>query len=203
MDFFLLVLMAGTTVHMLKAAEQRKRIALLASHLSQFQIERLMQTLTDGYLRALGEADPARREQVWALLASSEIQLGEQFGRFAQGFAQVGELQARTSKLPLALPFATQLLPALCFDARQVFAIHAKGLQQTAQNARGLSPRDKAFTLSAELFLMQHSCHWFCKSRTVASARLLARHQTDYDKVLASVSPETRQAYLALLGEKR
>ena len=203
MDFFLLVLMAGTTVHMLKAAEQRKRIALLASHLSQFQIERLMQTLTDGYLRALGETNPTRREQVWALLSSSEIQLGEQFTRFAQSFAQVSEQQARTSKLPLALPFATQLLPALCFDARQLFAIHAKGLQQTAQNARGLSPRDKAFTLSAELYLMQHSCHWFCKSRTVASARLLARHQTAYDKVLDSVSPETRQAYLALLGGQR
>ena len=200
MDFFLLVLMAGTTVHMLKAAEQRKRIALLASHLSQFQIERLMQTLTDGYLRALGETNPTRREQVWALLSSSEIQLGEQFTRFAQSFAQVSEQQARTSKLPLALPFATQLLPALSFDARKVFALHAQGLQQAAQNTQGLSPRDKAFTLSAELFLMQHTCHWFCKSRTVASARLLARHQTPYEKVLASVSPETRRAYLALAG---
>ena len=202
MDFFLLVLMAGTTVHMLKAAEQRKRIALLASHLSQFQIERLMERLADGYLRALAEKDPARRDQIWALLASSETQLGEQFSRFSSSFNKVEEPQARISKLPLALPFATQLLPALSFDARRAFAIHAQGFQQAAQNARGLSPRDKAFTMSAELFLMQHTCHWYCKSRTVASARLLARHQTAYEKVLESVSPETRRAYLALVGSQ-
>jgi hypothetical protein len=54
--------------------------------------------------------------------------------------------------------------------------------------------------LSAELYLMQHTCHWFCKSRTVASARLLARHKTSYQQVLESVSPQTRQAYEALLA---
>ena len=158
-----------------------------------------METLADGYLRALAEKDPARRDQIWALLASSETQLGEQFSRFSSSFNKVEEPQARISKLPLALPFATQLLPALSFDARRAFAIHAQGFQQAAQNARGLSPRDKAFTMSAELFLMQHTCHWYCKSRTVASARLLARHQTAYEKVLESVSPETRRAYLALV----
>ena len=199
MDFFLIALMAATAIHMLKSAEQRKRIALLGSHLSQFQIERLMETLADGYLRALGEQDPARREQIWALLASSETQLGEQFSRFASSFNQVEEPQARISKLPLALPFATQLLPALSFDARKAFAIHAQGFQQTAQNARGLSPRDKAFTMSAELFLMQHTCHWFCKSKTIATARMLARHKTPHEQLVDSVSPQTRSAYLALV----
>jgi hypothetical protein len=47
---------------------------------------------------------------------------------------------------------------------------------------------------------MQHSCHWYCKSRNVASARLLLRHQTPYQKVLASVAPETRQSYQAITG---
>ena len=64
----------------------------------------------------------------------------------------------------------------------------------------GRSPRDKAFTMSAELFLMQHTCHWFCKSKTVASARLMARHKTTYEQVLASVAPATRDAYRALTG---
>jgi hypothetical protein len=50
------------------------------------------------------------------------------------------------------------------------------------------------------MFLMQHSCHWFCKSKAVASARLLVRHKTSYEQVLASVAPETRRAYLALVG---
>ena len=199
MDFFLIALMAATAIHMLKSAEQRKRIALLGSHLSQFQIERLMETLADGYLRALAEKDPARRDQIWALLASSETQLGEQFSRFSSSFNKVEEPQARISKLPLALPFATQLLPALSFDARRAFAIHAQGFQQAAQNARGLSPRDKAFTMSAELFLMQHTCHWYCKSKTVATARMLARHQTPHEQLVASVSAETRKAYLALM----
>jgi hypothetical protein len=50
------------------------------------------------------------------------------------------------------------------------------------------------------MLLLQHSCHWFCKSKSVASARVLVRHQTPYAQVLASVSPETRRAYLDLLG---
>jgi len=54
--------------------------------------------------------------------------------------------------------------------------------------------------MSAELFLMQHTCHWFCKSKVVASARMLARHQTAYAQLVASVAPATREAYTALVG---
>jgi len=50
------------------------------------------------------------------------------------------------------------------------------------------------------LFLMQHTCHWFCRSKTVASARLLARHKTSYAQVLAAVAPQTREAYIRLIG---
>ena len=55
--------------------------------------------------------------------------------------------------------------------------------------------------MSAERFLMQHTCHWYCKSKTVASARMLARHQTSYEQLLDAVSPETRSAYAALTGQ--
>ncbi|MDB5878990.1 MAG: hypothetical protein JWQ41_2404, partial [Variovorax sp.] len=51
-----------------------------------------------------------------------------------------------------------------------------------------------------ELFLMQHTCHWFCRSKTVASARMMARHQTSYALLLDSVSPTTRAAYQTLVG---
>jgi hypothetical protein len=51
----------------------------------------------------------------------------------------------------------------------------------------------------AELLLMQHSCHWFCRSKVVASARMLARHQTSYEQLLDAVNPETRRAYAAVL----
>lgn len=200
MELFVLALMSATGVYMLKSAEQRKRITLLGSHLSQYQIEKLMETLSDGYLRALGEKDAARREQVWTLLATSEAQLCSQFSRFVAEFAKVDEVSTRVSKIPVAVPFANQLLPAATFDVRKVFAVHAKGLAQAAQNTDGRSPRDKAFTMSAELYLMQHTCHWFCKSKTVASARLMARHKTTYEQVLASVAPGTRDAYRALVG---
>ncbi|WP_028602200.1 hypothetical protein [Ottowia thiooxydans] len=202
MDSFLLAFVAGMAVYMLISSEQRKRIALLGTHLSQFNIERLMETLADGYLRALGENDLARRDQIWGLLASSEEQLSEQFERFAKSFSKVDETQTRISKLALTLPLVTRFLPSFCFDARKAFAIHAQGFTRVARNEKGLSPRDKAFTMMAELLLMQHTCHWFCKSRAVASARLLARHQTAYEQVLTSVSPETRQAYLELTGRQ-
>jgi hypothetical protein len=65
-----------------------------------------------------------------------------------------------------------------------------------------LPAKATAFTVSAELFLMQHTCHWFCKSRTVASARMLARHKTSHEQLVASVSPQTRAAYFALLGSR-
>ena len=54
--------------------------------------------------------------------------------------------------------------------------------------------------MSAELFLMQHTCHWFCRSKAVASARMLARHKTSYAQLLDAVSPATRRAYRALTG---
>ena len=47
---------------------------------------------------------------------------------------------------------------------------------------------------------MQHSCHWFCRSRAVASARMLARHKTSYAHLLACVAPQTRAAYQALIA---
>ena len=200
MELFVLALMTATGVYALKSSQQRKRITLLGGHLSQYQIEKLMESLTSGYLRALGEGDAARRDQIWQLQESSETQLCEQFNRFVTEFAKVDEAATRVSKIAVALPFADRLFPAATFDVRKAFAIHAKGFTQAAQNAMGRSPRDKAFTMSAELFLMQHTCHWFCKSKTVASARLMARHKTTYEQVLASVAPATRDAYQKLLA---
>ena len=85
-----------------------------------------------------------------------------------------------------------------------LLAIHAHGFGRVvdapAHHALPLPPRDRAYTMLAEMLLMQHSCHWFCKSKVVASARLLARHQTSHDQVLRSVTAETRQAYCVLTG---
>ncbi|VTU40173.1 hypothetical protein H4CHR_04990 [Variovorax sp. PBS-H4] len=200
MEFLTLAAVLLLAVHLLKTREQKRRILLLASHLGRYQIERLMENLTEGYLRCLGENDPARREQIWKLLDTTEQTLAGQFQRFAADFARVEDADARVSTLPLALPFAQRLLPAYSFDMRRALALHARGIAEAAANSLQRTPRDKAYTLSAELFLMQHTCHWYCRSKAVASARMLARHKTPHAQLVDSVAPATRRDYRALVG---
>ena len=198
MDFFLLLALGATGAYVLNHQQQRQRIALLARHLHPYQIERLMEQLTQGYLRAMGEQGDERRQQVLSLLAESETQLVAQFDRFVDDFRRVPTALARVSRLPLGLPFATQLLPAATFDMRELLAIHAAGMGRALRNEGNLAARERAFTMTAELLLMQHSCHWFCRSLALASARLQAKHNTPYRQVVASVSQATRQAYTRL-----
>lgn len=199
MDSFILAALFAFGLYLLKMKDQRRRVLLLATQLGQFQIEKLMETLTSGYLRALGESDGVRREQIWQLLGTTEDQLVEQFKRLSADFAKLDENQTRVSLIPVAVPFADQLFPKTTFDLRRAIVIHAEGLAEACRNDAQRNPRDKAFTVSAELFLMQHTCHWFCRSQTTASARLLARHQTPHAQVVASVGVRTRQAYNALV----
>ena len=194
LELLSLLAVAGFVVHWFNNQGRRVRTALLASHLQPFQIERLMQQLTEGYMRALGEKDPEREAQVWQLQQAAEEQLARQFQDFVRAFAQVPAPQARTLKL--ALPGIDKVLPQATFDTRRVLQIHAEGIDRAVRNTAGRPARDKAFTLMAEMFLMQHSCHWFCRSKTIASARMLAQHKTHYEQALDAVSPETREAYL-------
>ena len=200
MDIFMLAMLVAIAAHMLKSKYQRGRIALLGSHLGKYQIEKLMETLTEGYMRALGESDDQRREQIFNLLGSTEASLCDQLNRLSAEFSKVDEAEARVSKLPLAIPYADKLFPGATFDLRKALAIHAQGITQAAKNGANRSPKAKAFTVSAELFLLQHTCHWFCKSKTVASARMLGRQKTSYEQVVNAVAPETRKAYCALAG---
>lgn len=185
-------------LHWLNHQDRRKRTALLASHLQPFQIERLMQQLTEAYMRALGETDLERQTQVLQLQQEAEQQLARQFQELARSFGQLAAPQARTLKL--ALPGIDKVLPQSTFDTRRVLQVHADGIGRAVRNEAGRSPRDKAFTLMAEMFLMQHSCHWFCRSKTIASARMLAQHKTHYEQALDAVSPDTRDAYLAVVN---
>ncbi|MES2414846.1 MAG: hypothetical protein V4614_13660 [Pseudomonadota bacterium] len=202
MQFLFLVFALAAANFIIQKREQRKRIILLGRQLGQFQIEKLMQTLADGYLRALGEADADRREQVWRYLETAEVQFCEQFNKFSAQMLTLDGKDTRVSKFGVGFAFATQLFPKNTFDLREVLAIHAIGIEQAAKNEMARSPRDKAFTLSAELFLMQHTCHWFCNSKDVASARMLMRHKTPYAQVLAAVDPDTRSAYCSVTGTK-
>ena len=198
MDILILAALVAAGTYMIKAAQQGRRILLLASHLGKYQIEKRMETLTQGYLRGLAEDDLVRRAQIWDLLAPTEAGLCSQFGTFAAEFSRVDPAKTRVSLLPVAVPFADQLFAQATFDLREAFAIHSRGIASAVSNVAGRSAKDKAFTVTAEMLLMQHTCHWFCKSKNVASARMLARHQTTHAQLVESVSPETRSAYCIL-----
>jgi hypothetical protein len=199
MDIFSLVVLTLTVAYILKAQEQRQRINLLASFLKNYQVEKLMGSLIDGYLRALGESDQERQQQIWQLQTSVEAQLCGQVSGLATALAAADVQATRVSTLGLGLPYATQWLPSASFDFREAMRLHAVGVVEAAQNSQGLPRKAQAYMMTAELLLLQHSCHWFCKSKTVASARLLARHHTTYSQVLAAVSERTRAAYLGLV----
>jgi hypothetical protein len=201
MNVLFLLSLLGIGFFILNKRDQGTRIALLGSYLSKYQIEKLMETVVDGYMRALGEASAERQAQVWGMLSSAEITLYEQFNAFANDFAKVPQDVSRVSALGVALPYATKVFPGATFDMRQALLIHAQGIEAIAKNTE-ISQKDKAFIMTAELFLMQHTCHWFCRSKTIASARMMARHKTPHAQLLASVSSATRQAYTALIAGK-
>jgi len=201
METLLVIGLMAVAALVFKSREQSQRIALLGSFMVKFRIETLLENVLSGYQRALGEASEERQAQVWRYLEPTEELLSEQFGSFVLAFAEVYEARARVSRLPVALPFVIQAVPSVTFDLRKLLSVHGHGIARALANAQGLSAKGKAFVMMAELLLMQHSCHWFCRSKIVASARMLARHQTSYEQLLAAVSPETRKAYMAVLAQ--
>lgn len=200
METLTVLLLLAFGAHLLKSRDQGRRIALLGRHLQKHQIEHLMEHLITGYLRALGEVDPQRQAQLWAQLASAEQALCAQFSRFSASFSTLDGTHTRVSKLAFALPHADRLFPRATFDLRRALHISALGISAAVKNDAGLTPKRRAFDLMAELLLMQHTCHWFCRSKTLASARMLARHQTSYAQLLRALPPATRSAYLELLA---
>ena len=195
---FLALLFA--VLYFVKSKQQFARISLLGAHLGRYRLEKLMEDLSEGYLRAFDEKDSERQQQLWNHLEQKEVQLSDQLQRLALDFAQVQSPLVKVGKWPIYLPFATQLMPAACFDMRAALQLHATSVARAMANPEGLSRRDRAYVICAEIFLLQHSCHWFCRSKTTASARLMARHQTSYPQVLASVASATRTQYLQLVS---
>ncbi|WP_234263950.1 hypothetical protein [Hydrogenophaga sp. NFH-34] len=196
--FGLILMLVGFQV--LKRSEERQRILLLGGFLRKYQLEPRMAQLTDGYLRALGESDPERADPIWRMLAGTEAALQQELSQLANDLKDVWGERLRVSRWPVGVPMATRFFPQASFDFRALVLLHAQALERVLRNDEGLSRKDCAFRTTAELLLFQHSCHWFCRSRAVASARLLALHKTAYAQVLAGVSPATRDAYRALTG---
>lgn len=201
-DFLFIVAIAlAVGCWIVKGKLQQQRIALLARFLSRYSIEKNIETVTQGYLRALGEAEPGRREQVWNVLRANEQELCRQVDQLASDFAAAGPETTRVSKLPVWVPLAPAF--AGSFDMREALRVHARGICRAIDGETAGSPKDRAFAISAELLLMQHTCHWFCRSKTVASARMLARHRTSYAQLVGAVLPRTRAEYLGLVSLTR
>lgn len=196
-DFILLLPLALIALWFARSRQQQGRIAILARYLSGHDIEKHIETLSQGYSRALGESDPARSEQVWSVLRGTEDILCRQVSKLAEDFAGVAPTATRVSKFPIWLP----LSPAMdrSFDMREALRTHARGICRAVEQ-QGACAKDRAFAILAEMLLMQHTCHWYCRSKSVASARMLASHGTSYEQLVGSVLPQTRQEYLGLVG---
>ncbi len=197
MEFISLLFILATAIHWLNTQGQRQRTALLAEQLRPYQIEKHMEQLTGAYMRALDESDAERQQQILQLQAPAEEQLAQEFQSLARDFAKLPAPVTRAFKV--ALPYIDQLSPKATFDMRRMLEVHAQGIERTVRNQQGLTPKERSFRMMGEMFLMQHSCHWFCRSKTIASARMVTQHQTRYEQALDAVSPETRQAYLAVV----
>lgn len=198
MDVSFWILVGAVCAFFYNRYDQARRVLMLRAQLQPYQLEQLMQTLLEGYLRAQGEADEERQRSIWQVMEGHETLVVSQLQRLASDTALLKGPLGRVSRLPLLLPGVTSWWPKACFELSQALRIHADGVTHVAHNADGLSPRDKAFRMTAELLLFQHTCHWYCRSRTTASTRLVARHQTSHAQALAAASPATREGLMAI-----
>lgn len=196
MDTALILLMILAVWQALRVHYQRTHIALLGRHLASLQLERHMETLTQGYVRAIHEEAEARQIQVLENFAQAERAVAAQVRTLAEAMQKESVQAASMGALAFCIPYAERFLPAITRDFRALLHIHAAGLRYAVDNENQWDAKKRAYHISAELYLLQHSCHWFCKSRIVADARLMRRHQVSHQKVLDSVSPTTRSAYL-------
>ncbi len=178
--------------------DQAKRIVLLSRLLSSYQIEALMERLNNGYMRALSMEDGERQDLAFEQQHATEQQLAEQLRKLSKDVEQQRPADVRISRLPV--PFARHWLPMLTFDLASAISVHANGVSALADYPEELPPKQRARQLLAEVLLMQHTCHWFCRNRRMASARLMQRHQTRYQDVLAMVSTKTRESYGLIAG---
>ena len=199
MDIVLTLLVAIVAWRVLCLRYQRAHITLLGRHLAGLQLERHMETLTQGYTRAINEKAETRQLQVLETFAQTERAVATQAQSLAHAMQKENARAASMITTKFCVPYAERFLPALTKDFRELLHIHATGLRHVVDNEGRWDAKERAYRLSAELYLFQHSCHWFCKSRAVADARLVLRHQVTHQKALESVSAVTRSAYLQWL----
>lgn len=202
MDAVILLLATAIAWRLLCARYQKAHIALLGKHLASFQLEKHIETLTQGYVRAINADTESRQLQILASFTQTEQAIASQTQSLANNIQQESEISTSMGTLSFCVPYIERFAPSLCRDFRQLLQIHAQGIQFVVNNSPNWSPKERAFHLSAEIYLFQNSCHWFCKSRTIANARLQVQHKVNFQKTLDSVSDTTRAAYQKWLQTK-
>jgi len=200
MDWILILLVLAIGWHLLRLRYQRERIALLGRHLANMSLEKHMQTLTQGYARAIHEASESRQHQILDTLTQTEAVVAGNVQTLANAMQKESARDTAMGPMSFCVPYIERGVPPTSLrDFRTLLQIHAKGVRAAVDLTDDAKTR--AFHISAELYLLQHSCHWFCKSRAVADARLLIRHKVDHKKVVESVTPGTRAAYTRWLEQ--
>jgi len=196
MDFVLILFVMAIAWHVLRIRYQRARIGLLARLLANMNLERHLETLTQGYTRAIHEEGESRQRQIFDTFTQTEQAVATNVRTLAESTQKESASDTVMTTFAFCAPYAERYVPAFALrDFRALLHIHAAGIRGAIDNTAGKDSKTRAFHIAAELYLFQHSCHWFCKSRTVADARLLMRHKVDHKKVLESVTPQTRTAY--------
>jgi Tfp pilus assembly protein PilN len=195
MDMMLVLLMLVVVWHVVRRSYQQARIAFLGRHLANLQLEQHMKALTEGYTRAIQAETESRQQQILDTFAPTERAVAAQIQTLADAMQKESDQDTRMSALSICVPYAERFLPIKTRDFRELLRTHANGLRYAVDNVEGWDAKTRAFHLSAELYLFQHSCHWFCRSRVVADARLMARHKLSHQRVLESVSNITRAGF--------
>lgn len=202
MDIVVLLLATVIVWRLLCTHYQKAHIALLGKHLAPLQLEKHIETLTQGYVRAIHADTESRQLQILDSFAQTEQAIASQIQSLAHNMQKESEINTSMGTLSFCVPYIERFAPSLCRDFRQLLHIHAQGIQSVVDNDSNWNPKDRAFHLSAEIYLFQNSCHWFCKSRTIANARLQVQHKVSFQKTLDSVSETTRAAYQNWLQAK-
>src|SRR5690606_38615015 len=101
MDIALILLIVLAAWQILRVRYQRAHIALLAQHLANLQLERHMETLTQGYSRAIHEKDENRQLQVLANFAQTETAVAANIHSLALSMQK----ESRQTASVVALPF--------------------------------------------------------------------------------------------------
>ena len=129
MDIALSVLLVAVVWRILCVRYQRGRIALLGSHLSGLQLERHMETLTQGYTRAIRADTESRQLQVLETFAQTEQAVAAQMRTLADSMKKEDAQATGMGVLRACVPHIERFLPAMTRDFRTLLQIHARGFR--------------------------------------------------------------------------